>query len=111
VINKDPRMPGLNSAVTAAIFHAEDLRAKSWREFTEVSRLEEEIATICPAGTLEGDVARRGAITAALSANDPIRAHDLAVRYLGESIQTPGIVALLEEAHRLHESIQRSAEA
>lgn len=101
--NSDPRMPSLNSSVTLAIFRAERFPLPSpEREmaFVEVSRLEEEIASICPSGTLEGDVARRGAITAAISSHDWLRATVLAERYLLESPQAPGLEELRDEALR-----------
>lgn len=79
-VNQDPRMPELNQQVTAAIFRAEHLPPGAERHlaFVEVGRLEEAIAEICPASTLEGEVARRGAVSAALSARDPLRALTLA---------------------------------
>ena len=82
--NEDPRMPELNRQVTAAIFRAEHLPIGPERHlaFVEVGRLEEAIAEICPQGTLEGDVARRGAVTAALSACDPLRALILANQWV-----------------------------
>ncbi len=91
-------MPDLNQRVTAAIFRAEGLERDAHAAFAEVSRLEEEIAAICPAGTLEGDVARRGAVTAALSANDPQRAVNLAREYLAGPVAISGLLELQAEA-------------
>ncbi|MEO7036085.1 MAG: hypothetical protein ABI548_19255 [Polyangiaceae bacterium] len=74
----------LNDSVTSAILHAESLPVGSWdaqRAFREVADLEEEIATIVGARVVEGEVARLGAVTAALSAGEPLRAIQLAARY------------------------------
>lgn len=101
MINEDPRMPDLNQAVTLAIFRAERLAGvERERAFVEVSNLEEQIAGICPSGTLEGDVARRGAITAAVSSRDFLRASVLVDRYLAEAPQAPGLVDLRDDIFR-----------
>ncbi len=100
MINRDPRMHELNREVTTAILRAEHLPPGNDRDlaFVEVGRLEEAIAEICPAGTLEGNVARCGAVTAALSAGDPARALLLASRYLEELTPLPGMETLRDEA-------------
>jgi hypothetical protein len=79
----------LNRRVTNAIVRAESLPAGSreaWEAFHEVSALEESIATITPPDDLEGEIARLGAVTAALSAGEPLRALQLAERFLAENL-------------------------
>ena len=64
----------LNVRVTGAILRAERVPAGSTEAeeaFREVGRLEESIASITPPEELEGEIARLGAVTAALSAADP----------------------------------------
>ena len=72
----------LNALVSSAIWRAEQLEdleldaaSPAW---LEVSKLEEELAKIKPAEDAEGRIARRGAVRAALKANDLARAEDLA---------------------------------
>jgi hypothetical protein len=77
----------LNRRVTNAIIRAESLPAGSreaWEAFHEVSVLEESIAAVVPADDIEGEIARLGAVTAALSAGEPLRALQLAERFLAE---------------------------
>jgi hypothetical protein len=79
----------LNRCVTNAIVRAESLPTGSrdaWEAFHEVSVLEESIAKLVPPDDLEGEIARLGAVTAALSAGEPLRALQLAERFLGESL-------------------------
>jgi hypothetical protein len=74
----------LNKSVTDAILRAEALAPGSWeaqRAFREVADFEEEIATIVGAHTVEGEIARLGAVAAALSAGEPLRAIRLGERY------------------------------
>ncbi|MCX7048151.1 MAG: hypothetical protein NTX50_22035 [Candidatus Sumerlaeota bacterium] len=78
----------LHSLVTGAIWRAEQLdelgletAASAWQE---VSKLEEEIAKALPVKDAEGRIARRGAVHAALKANDYIRAEKLVSNYLAE---------------------------
>ncbi len=78
----------LNRCVTNAIIRAESLPAGSreaWEAFHEVSALEESIAAVVPPDDIEGEIARLGAVTAALSAGEPLRALQLAERFLAES--------------------------
>lgn len=74
--------------VTEAIRRAEvyeELHAPGMRDaWRDVSRLEEEIAKVLPYNDLEGEVARRGAITAAISGAAFRRAIDLADRFMLE---------------------------
>jgi hypothetical protein len=70
----------LNKSVTHAILQAEAFPCGSWEAqhaFREVADLEEEIATIAGAGVVEGEIARLGAVTAAMSAGEPLRALQL----------------------------------
>jgi pyruvate-formate lyase-activating enzyme len=79
----------LDRRVTNAIVRAESLPAgsrDSWEAFHDVSALEESIATLVPPDDLEGEIARLGAVTAALSAGEPLRALQLAERFLTESL-------------------------
>lgn len=79
----------LNARVTAAILRAERLPEGSDQAqaaFREVGRIEESIAALMPADDLEGEIARLGAVTAALSAGEPLRALWLVDRYLAEGV-------------------------
>jgi len=76
--------PDLNLQVTEAILAAETLPPGSPEAkvaFCRVSEIEEAIARQKAATSLEGFVARLGAVTAALSAGEPKRALELATRY------------------------------
>lgn len=94
--NRDPRLNELNRQVTAAIFRAEHLPAGPEREraFLVVGQLEEAIAVICPEGSTQGNVAKLGAVMAAMSAGRPDRAILLANRWP----DVPGMSGLLDEA-------------
>lgn len=79
----------LNHRVTNAIVRAERLPAgfrDAWEAFHEVIALEESIATLLPPDDIEGEIARLGAVTAALSAGEPLRALQLAARFLAENL-------------------------
>ncbi len=79
----------LNRSVTSAILRAEALPPGSWeaeRAFRDVADLEEEIAAIAGANTVEGEVARLGAVTASMSAGDLVRAVQMAERYLPDAL-------------------------
>jgi pyruvate-formate lyase-activating enzyme len=79
----------LNRRVTNAIVRAEILPAGSrdaWEAFHEVSALEESISTLVPPDDIEGEIARLGAVIAALSAGEPLRALQLADRFLAENL-------------------------
>lgn len=89
----------LNRSVTSAIIRAEALPPGTWeaqRAFREVADLEEEIATIVGARTAAGEIARLGAITAALSAGEPLRALQLGQRYLADGLSEGSRTKLLE---------------
>lgn len=88
----------LNARVTEAILRAERLPAGSdqaQEAFREVGRIEESIADLVPAHDLEGEIARLGAVTAALSAAEPLRALLLVDRYLTGDV-SPEAAAKLE---------------
>lgn len=96
----------LNQRVTNAIIRAESLPAGSrdaWEAFHEVSALEESIAALVLPDDIEGEIARLGAVTAALSAGEPLRALQLAERFLAEGL-------VLEAADKLRQ-LAREADA
>jgi len=77
----------LHTLVSGAIWRAEqldDLGLDTLSAWCDVSRLEEEIAKNLPVKEAEGCIARRGAVRAALKAQDYIRAHDLVKGYITE---------------------------
>jgi hypothetical protein len=79
----------LNNSVTIAILNAEALPTGSWEAehaFREVSELEQELAAIVGAQTVQGEVARLGAVAASLSAGDLLRAVQLAEPYLADAL-------------------------
>jgi hypothetical protein len=94
----------LNRRVTNAIVRAESLPAGSrdaWEAFHDVSALEESIAALVPSDDIEGEIARLGAVTAALSAGEPLRALQLAERFLSESLA-------LEIAEKLRQLVKEA---
>ena len=58
------RLETLNEAVTDAMLRADrladDRSPKAGDAYRRVAEIEAEIAKMCPAGTIEGDIARRG---------------------------------------------------
>jgi hypothetical protein len=75
----------LNARVTDAILRAERAAPDSDEAaflYRQVSELEEQISEITTPETVEGGVARVGAVTAALDADDWVRASRLAEAYL-----------------------------
>lgn len=89
----------LSRAVTDAIVRAEALKPGSWEAesaFREVSELEEAIAATIGTRDVEGEIARVGAVSAALSAREALRAVQLADRYLHDDL-SDGARAKLEE--------------
>lgn len=81
----------LNARVTTAILGAERLppgSPEAEEAFRKVGLLEESIASLTPSDDLEGEIARLGAVTAALSAGDPLRALVLVDRYRAEAPST-----------------------
>ena len=97
-MNQD-RLNELNQLVTEGIFVAEravDQNSPKAKEADrEVSRLEEEIASLKPASDLEGEIARRGAVRAAMNAGDTRRAIDLAATYIMEDCDKSAAILLV----------------
>jgi hypothetical protein len=92
----------LYERVTQAILRAEALEdhgpsAEMREAYLTVSWIEEEIAEVTSASGPEGAVARRGAVRAALKAGVPMRARDMAERYLAE----PAPPALADDIRRM----------
>lgn len=67
----------LNGQVTFAILELEEAERK-------VSRIEEEIAKLTHPSSVEGRVARRGSVRAAMAGKDEERAKELVNRFLAE---------------------------
>jgi hypothetical protein len=106
------KLDDLNRSVTNAILRAEVLPAGSWEAesaFRDVADLEEEIAALVSAQTVEGELARIGAVTAALSASEPLRARQLAERYLGGALGDGTRTKLEELAQRADTEMQAAA--
>lgn len=109
----------LNTLVTSAIWRAEQLDEQgvsSVLAWAEVSSLEEELAKVIPASQPEGRIARRGAIRAALKAQDFERARNLTERYLAEKDATRTLKAALrqlldDDARSLAERFRHAANA
>jgi hypothetical protein len=102
----------LNSRVTSAILRAEALPPGSWdaeRAFRDVADLEEEIAAIAGANTVEGEVARLGAVAASVSAGDLVRAVQLAERYLADALSDRSRAKLCELRDEAEADIVRAA--
>ena len=108
----------LHTLVSSAIWRAEQLDDSGLETarsaWSEVSRWEEELAKIIPAKEVEGRIARRGAVRAALKAKDPARAQELVERYLAEdgipkSLRTELRQMLEEDAKRLAEQFPSAA--
>lgn len=80
----------LNGLVTTAIVHAERIPAgtpEARSAFRHVSVLEESIARITEPRSVQGEIARCGAVTAALSAGESLRVHELVKRYQAEDVR------------------------
>lgn len=102
----------LSRAVTDAIVRAEALKPGSWEAesaFREVSELEEAIAATIGTRDVEGEIARVGAVSAALSAREALRAVQLADRYLHDDL-SDGARAKLEELRTQAETEISAAE-
>jgi hypothetical protein len=92
--------------VSDAIWRAEQLEGDAAaRAWAEVSILEDRVAHVIPHSDLEGRIARRGAVRAALKAGDPDRAWELVERYAAE----PGAPEDLEaELREIVDAAERS---
>jgi hypothetical protein len=100
--------------VTSAILEAEALPAGSWaaeRAFRDVAELEQEIAAIMGAQTVQGEVARLGAVSASLSAGEPLRAIQLAERYLVDGLGERSRAKLQDLLAEAEAAIASAAEA
>lgn len=100
--------------VTEAIRRAEvleDLHAPGAKDaYRDVSRLEERIASLLPPTDTEGAIARRGAVSAAISGGEFERAIDLAVRFR-EDIEADTSLATDLDALRGRATVFRAQEA
>ena len=78
----------LNGLITEVIRRAEELEDVGSpyvkTAYAEVSRVEEKIAGVTEPTSVEGMIARRGAVRAAIKADDPGRARLLADRFVTE---------------------------
>ena len=89
---KTPEEPqqlrSLNKQVTTAIFHAEHSHGyvETRQRWLEVCRLEQEIATITDASSMEGYYSRSGAVAAALKSGSYSVANQLTESYLQQAI-------------------------
>ena len=102
----------LNKSVTNAILRAEALKPGSWdaqHAFREVAELEEEIATIVGARVVDGEIARLGAVAAALSAGEPLRAIQLATRYLADQLSDSAQAKLGELVNEANTELELGA--
>jgi hypothetical protein len=104
----------LNMRVSGAIFRAEHAAPNSLeadRAYREVSRLEEQIASLVPPDRVQGAVARVGAVTAALSTKDWLRAAQLAETFMGDAPDdlAEQLRELANEAETLSESVAEPA--
>jgi cobalamin biosynthesis protein CbiD len=95
----------LNQLVSSGIKLAEGLEDTDSRfakaGYEVLWQIEARLASLHPAASLEGQVARRGAVSAALKAEDSERAKELVARYLrdedvDEQLRSE-LTALLEE--------------
>lgn len=92
----------LNAGVTAAILMAErfhDGSPDAKTAWLEVAFAEEALSTFTLPRSLEGEICRRGAVTAALKSGSARYAEGLARGYLGEDI-SDCLRASLENLHR-----------
>jgi hypothetical protein len=90
--------------VTEAIRRAEVLEVLSApgarNAYLDVSLLEESIASLLPASDSEGQIARCGAVSAAISAHELRRAEELAIRYSSEESVNDTLRTDLDELRR-----------
>lgn len=96
------RLRTLEIDVTRAIGRAEraETRDDARDAWGEVATLEAELAQAYPAATLDGGVAREGAVAASRKAGDATRAAELADRYRAEPGLTPARRDALDAALR-----------
>ena len=83
----DRRLDGLVDEATQIVLTSPDVYAstacgvRSHAVWTAIASAEERLAAIFPPISWEGEVARLGAVAAALAAEDPLRAFALSARY------------------------------
>jgi DNA-binding protein HU-beta len=103
----EPDIDTLYPLVTEAIRRAEvleDLNAPGARDaWRDVSRLEERIATLLSSAGMQGAIARRGAVRAAIAGAEFQRAIELADRFRHEDGVTEALAALLDELRSVAE--------
>lgn len=91
----------LNTLVTSAIWRAQRLEehgiGSASQAWAEVSFVEEELAKTFRISEAEGRIARRGAVRAALKADDYKRAQELSDYYANEKGATKTLKAALRE--------------
>jgi hypothetical protein len=91
----------LNTLVTDAIWRAQELEAVDFaaapQAWAEVSSIEQELAKAFPASEGQGQIARRGAVGAALKAGDTARAYALANDYLADEAAPASLKSGLRE--------------
>jgi hypothetical protein len=85
---RTPQLRDLNQQVTLAIFNAEHsiLGPQITQSWSEVCRLEQEIASITDPLSMEGYFSRSGAVAAAFKAGNYTLASELADTYLSQNI-------------------------
>lgn len=101
----------LYGRVTTAILLAEKAEGRgnlgqAAAAYLEVSFFEEDIAKLLPASDPEGEIARRGALTAAMSAGQFVRAIELGKQYALDSAVSP---ALKQQLDSLRSDAEREA--
>ena len=94
----------LNAQVTNVIFRVDVFRMNQNRllevvALKELSDTEAEIARLTPPGSTQGDLARRGAVVAAIRADDGDRAMELAELYGNEEGASQRIVDFMRCFH------------
>lgn len=103
LMTSDPTLDRLNSEVTAAILAAEHLPKGSPDASTawlEVAFAEEALSAFTAPRSVEGEICRRGAITAALKAGSVRYAEGLARGYLSEDL-ADSTRQTIKELHQL----------
>lgn len=109
--NETDELDQLYGRVTSAILLAEKAEGRgsigqAAAAYLEVSFFEEDIAKLLPASDPEGEIARRGAITAAMSAGQFVRAIELGKQYTLDSAVS---AALKQQLDVLRSDAEREA--
>lgn len=82
VVETEDNLDNLNTQVTAAILEFQDVARR-------LSRIEGKIANLTAPSSVEGDIARRGAVKSALDGKEEGRARELAKHFLSETGAQP----------------------